>query len=307
LRCVDLPKPWAQPVALLRLAIASLLLWGGLVHAAAPGYVLEGTEVHTLRMESSGRDYDLYISLPASYGKSGGQSYPVVFVTDAPYAFPIVRNIGSFVSRHEGNLSEFILVGLGYAKGDTPVQSRNRDYTPTDRKKGKTSPADGVYGGAEAYRRFVASQVFPFVARTYRADMHRKVLIGHSYGGLFGLHTLLTDPAMFDHYVLGSPSLWFGERHMFGVESAYAARKQDLPAHVLLMIGAYEAMRPQSRDPRYSQEGDMVRDVQAFERQLKSHRYPGLTVRSEVVNGEDHATVYPIIATHGLLWALPAK
>jgi hypothetical protein len=51
----------------------------------------------------------------------------------------------------------------------------------------------------------------------------------------------------------------------------------------------------------------MVGDVQAFERQLKSRRYPGLTVRSEVVNGEDHASVYPIIATRGLLWALPAK
>lgn len=301
-----MPRPWALPLALFRLITAALLLWGGLARADAPAYVLEGTEVHTLRMESSGRDYDLYISLPASYGKSN-QSYPVVFVTDAPYAFPVVRNIGSFVSRNGGNLSEFILVGLGYAKGETPVQSRNRDYTPTDRKNGKAAPVEGVYGQAEAYRRFVVSQVFPFIARTYRSDMHRKVLIGHSYGGLFGLHALLTEPGMFDHYVLGSPSLWFGQRHLFGVESAYAARKQDLPARVLLMTGGYETLRSQSRNPRYNQEVDMVGDVQAFERQLKSRRYPGLTVRSEVVSGEDHATVYPIIATRGLLWALPAK
>jgi predicted alpha/beta superfamily hydrolase len=57
---------------------------------------------------------------------------------------------------------------------------------------------------------------------------------------------------MFDHYVLGSPSLWFGQRHLFGVESAYAARKQDLPARVLLMTGGYETLRPQSRNPRYN-------------------------------------------------------
>lgn len=291
---------------LFRPFIAVLLWCCGLVQAAAPAYVLEGTEVHTLRMESSGRDYDLYIGLPASYGKSN-QRYPVVFVTDAPYAFPIVRNVGGFVSRNEGNLSEFILVGLGYAKGDSPVQSRNRDYTPTDRKNGKTASAEVGYGQAEAYRQFVASQVFPFIARTYRSDMHRKVLIGHSYGGLFGLHTLLTEPTMFDHYVLGSPSLWFGKGYMFGVESAYAARRLDVPARVLLMTGGYETIQPQSRDPRYSQSVDMVRDVQTFERQLKARRYPGLTVRSEVVKGEDHATVYPIIATHGLLWAIPAK
>jgi pimeloyl-ACP methyl ester carboxylesterase len=45
-----------------------------------------------------------------------------------------------------------------------------------------------------------------FVAGHYRADMGEKIYAGHSYGGLIGVHVLLTEPDMFQRYVLGSPS-----------------------------------------------------------------------------------------------------
>ena len=41
--------------------------------------------------------------------------------------------------------------------------------------------------------------------------MNRKVLVGHSYGALFGFHVLFTRPEMFSGYVFGSPSLWFDD------------------------------------------------------------------------------------------------
>lgn len=273
-----------------------------------PPYVLEGTEVQSIRARALGRDYELYVSLPASYGQTQ-RRYPVVFVTDAPYAFPLLRSIGRRVSDQGERLEDFILIGLSYAKGDDPVRSRNRDYTPTDIVAKKTRNAgqgDGPYGQAEPYRRFIADEVFPFVARTYRADMNRKVYIGHSYGGLLGIHMLLTAPTMFDRYVLGSPSLWFDKQSMFDAERAYAASRKDIPAKVLMLVGSFETVPRRPSGPRFNTRNDLVRDAQAFEKQLKSHRYPGLTVRSEVVADEDHLTVFPAIATRGLLWALPA-
>ncbi|WP_223879319.1 alpha/beta hydrolase [Chitinimonas arctica] len=291
-------------------AFASLLLAvPARANTPAQPYALEGTEVRNISSAALKRDYEIYVSLPPSYLKSQ-RKYPVVFVTDAPYAFPLLRSIGRRVNGHGGNMSEFILVGLAYAKGDDPVRSRNRDYTPSDiiaKKTAHEERNDGPYGQAEVYRNFVATEVMPFVARNYRADMGKKVYIGHSYGSLFGLHTLLTAPTMFDYYVLGSPSLWFDKRYMFDAEKAYAASGKDMPAKVMMVTGAFEALRPGAKDPRFNNRNDMVKDAQDFAKQLKSHRYPGLTLRSEILADEDHLTIFPVLATRGLMWALPTN
>jgi hypothetical protein len=45
-----------------------------------------------------------------------------------------------------------------------------------------------------------------FVAGHYRADMGEKIYAGHSYGGLIGVHVLLTEPACSSATSLGNPS-----------------------------------------------------------------------------------------------------
>lgn len=270
-------------------------------------YVLEGTEVRTVRARELQRDYQIYVSLPASYAQSG-RSYPVVFVTDAPYAFPITRAIAGRAGRKGRDIAEFILVGLAYANGDTPEYSRRRDYTP--------GPPDGTeiasdmpgrepkFGEAAAFSRFIANDVFPFVARHYRADMNRKTYIGHAYGSLLGLEMLFGERPMFENYVLGSPSLWFGRRMMFEREKAVAASRKDLRANVLLAVGEYETLKPGSR---YNKREDMVRDVRAFKAALKSRNYPGLKIHADVIPEEDQLTVGPAVITRGLRWALPGS
>jgi predicted alpha/beta superfamily hydrolase len=272
-------------------------------------YALPDTAVHELHAAALGRDYPLYVSLPPSYGSSK-RSYPVVFVTDAPYAFPVTRAIAARVGGHSQALPEFILVGLGYARGDTPEYSRRRDYTPSAHgDRGARSDMPGrapAFGEAEAYRRFIADEVFPFIAAHYRADMAHKVFAGHSYGSLLGAWVLLTAPGMFDGYVLGSPSLWYDDHLLFAREREYAAAHADLRANVYLGVGSFETLQPKSapRDPRYNRDNDMVADTRAFARALDSHRYPGLRLRTDVIGGEDHLTVAPVLITRGLLWTL---
>lgn len=274
-------------------------------HAQPRPYVLEGTEVHSIPSKTLARDYEIFVSLPESYASSQ-KRYPVLFITDANYAFPVLRSINRRVSDRGENLQEFILVVLSYAKGDSPTLSRNRDYTPTDinQKKTRSKDQDGeVYGQAEKYRQYVADEVFPYVAKNFRADMTRKVFAGHSYGALFGAHVLLTEPTMFNEYILSSASLWFDKRFIFEAERGYAAAHKNLPAKVLLTTGSYEAVRPDSKNKRFNATTDMVRDMRRFEAQLKSRRYPGLSVQSEVIADEDHLTVAPSAMTRGLLWA----
>jgi uncharacterized protein len=265
-------------------------------------YVLKGTQVWTVPDPVSGRDYEVFVSLPASYEASPQRRYPVVFVTDADYAFPIIRQVARRVNLDGPVIEEFILVGLSYARGDNGVVSRNRDYTPTP--NGPRNASATVHGQGPAYQAYLKSQVIPFIERRFRADPARRVLLGHSYGGLLGAQVLFTDPAMFHAYVLGSPSFWFDKRHIMTMEADYARAHKNLPADVFMYVGGYEAPGPNARNTTGP---DMVADVKAMEQVLKSHGYPGLKVRSAVLEDEDHLTVAPVGFTRALMAVLPAK
>lgn len=270
--------------------------------AAPASYVLENTEVRDIHAQGLNRDYQVYVALPDSY-RQGSKRYPVLFVVDANYAFPVVRNIAQRLNKHAG-MEEVIVVGLSYANGDGGVYSRRRDYTPTTpRKHDYRSDMPGrqpAFGEAKAYGQFVSGEVFPFIAQHYRANMQRKVFIGHSYGSLLGLQFLLTEPRTFEHYILGSPSLWYDAGVMFDREQAYAASHKDLPASVFFGIGGLERLAPGKKRSRSEEDADMVADLREFDGKLKAHKFPGLTTRLRVFEDEDHASVFPFVLTHGL-------
>ncbi len=283
------------------------------VHAApasAPAsYVLENTQVRDIRAQALKRDYQVYVALPDSY-QQGNKRYPVLFVVDANYAFAIVRNIAQRLNKHAG-MEEVVVVGLSYANGDGGVYSRRRDYTPTTpRKHDYRSDMPGrqaAFGEAKAYGQFISGEVFPFIASNYRVTMQRKVFIGHSYGSLLGLQFLLTEPRTFEHYILGSPSLWYDAGIMFEREQAYAASHKDLPASVFFGIGGLEKLAAGKKRSRAEEEADMLADLREFDGKLTSRKFPNLKTRLRVFEDEDHASVFPFVLTHGLRAYLKAS
>lgn len=265
-------------------------------------YEILGTEVWDVPDPVSGRRYQVFVHLPPSYAEAPGRRYPVLYATDADYAFPILRQIGRRVNLNGPVIEEFILVGLSYSEGDSGTASRNRDYTPTP--NGPRSASSTVHGGGSAYQTYLKSQVLPFIEERFRADPDRRVLLGHSYGALLGAQILFTEPELFSGYILGSPSFWFDRRHIMRMEAAYARDHRDLPANVFMYIGSWEV--PGS-DRRNTDDADMVGDVRAMETTLRSRNYPGLTVQSTVLADEDHLTVAPVGFTRGLVAVLPAQ
>ena len=256
-------------------------------------YEIVGSQVWDVPDPASGRTYQVFVQLPPSYGREPGRRYPTLYVTDADYAFPIVRQVARRMNLDRPRVEEFILVGLSYAIGDDPVVSRTRDYT--------ASPVNGGGGGA-AYQAYLKTTVLPFVENRFRADPARRLLMGHSFGGLLGAQIMFSDPEMFSAYALGSPSLWHGKDAIFAAEAAYARTHQDLPARVYMYIGEDETPAP-GRNQRY----DMVGDNARFEQSLKARNYPGLTVTNEVLADEDHLSVAPRGFTHALTTLLPAR
>ncbi len=271
-----------------------------------PRVSFANSAVHELPSEA-GRRYQVWVDLPDSYAASD-KPLPVVFVTDPSWSFPMVRSIRNLTGRRGRNIEDFILVGLTHEPGLPPGESRARDYTPTDpRRTPGFDAADydyKAYGEAETYRTYVETRVFPLIAANYRADMSRKTYIGHSYGGLFGAYVLLTRPAMFQNYILGSPSLWFDRHAIFRAEEASARAGVAPNAKVFMLSGSYEAVRP---EPLYETKHDLVADMRRFEQVLAARAYPGLTIVSDVAEGEDHLTVYPDVVTRGLLRLLPGR
>ncbi|MGV3579284.1 alpha/beta hydrolase [Brevundimonas sp.] len=257
-------------------------------------YEMLGTQVWDVPDPVSGREYEVFVSLPGSYQASPQRRYPVVYVTDADYAFPIIRQIARRVNLDGPVIEEFILVGLSYAVGEGATSSRTRDYTPV-RINERT-------GGGVAYQTYLKTQVLPFVESRFRADPARRILLGHSYGGLLGAQILFSEPKLFSGYILGSPSFWFGDYAMMRTEAAYARAQTDLPARVHMYIGEHEFPGSGRRNTRY----DMVGDNARFEAQLRSRDYQGLTLTSEVLNDEDHLTVAPRGFTRALTAVLPA-
>lgn len=242
----------------------------------------------------SGRLYQVFVQLPPSYGSDPERHYPVLYVTDADYAFPVIRQIARRVNLNDPLVEEFILVGLSYAVGEGGARSRARDYTPV--------PINDRTGGGEAYQAYLRTQVLPFIEGRFSADPARRIFMGHSYGGLLGAQILFSDPEMFDGYLLGSPSFWFADQVMMQREAEYARTNTDLPARIYMYIGEFEVPGVERRRNIY----DMVGDNARFAARLQSRNYQSLSLSSEVLNDEDHLTVAPRGITKGLLALLPA-
>lgn len=265
--------------------------------ANAPGeapFTIERSTVHALPSKGLGRTYSVYVKLPASYEapENAGRRYPVIYLTDGPYTFQVASGVTRVPYNH-GRLEEAIIVGISYADGQDPADSRRQDLTPWNHPK-----HPGGSGEAAGYLKFLKTEVLPLVEGRYRADPTRRVLSGQSYGALFGAWAALNEPGLFQGYILTSPSLWYADKAMFAAEADYARAHEDLKARIYFATGEFE--RPAS-----GAEKDMVGDQQAFVEQLRSRKYPGLELRSEVIAGTHHETTYPVGLVHGLQWLFP--
>jgi len=118
------------------------------------------------------------------------------------YSAPIV----SFLSKGVyASIPNMIVVGINNT-------DRTRDLTPTNAPIG--DPADKKIklftssGGAENFKKFLKDELIPTIDSSYRTNGY-KILSGHSFGGLFAIHTLITTPELFNAYIALDPSLWW--------------------------------------------------------------------------------------------------
>lgn len=182
----------------------------------------------TYRIHSNVLDEErpLNIYLPRSYGKSE-KDYPVIYLLDGGGNFHHTTASVSFLA-NQGRIPEMIVVGL------PNTGHRTRDLTPPTATRKDDFP---TAGGADNMLRFMTEEVMPHMAANYRVTDY-KLLIGHSFGGLFATHTLLHHPGVFNSYISISPSLWWDEQDLVLNQSdTFFDEQEDLTGHLYMTMG----------------------------------------------------------------------
>lgn len=184
------------------------------------------TKEFTLQSAANGASYDIRVGLPANYNPSA-EKYATIYVLDGKEIFGFVANRCQEISDQYA-LKNVLVVSIGYGK------DRSIDYTPTK--------VSSVTGGAPQFLNFIESQLIPKIEQDYQADTARnsRVILGHSYGGLFGGYAFSENNAVFGNYIMLSPSLWFDNRVTLRMESDNRPKNKNSRQLVFMGIGENE-------------------------------------------------------------------
>jgi predicted alpha/beta superfamily hydrolase len=140
----------------------------------------------------------IYIQLPSGYHHGKKQKYPVAYILDGEIFLPTLIDVHYYYSG--GFMPEMVLVGISNEK------SRIRDLTTSTIETLYGMPFNQENGKAGDFSKFIEKELIPFVENKYPVSDFR-TLIGHSYGGLYTIYTLLKHPHVFNNYLAIDPSL----------------------------------------------------------------------------------------------------
>lgn len=245
---------------------------------AYPRITIPGSEVRTMKSTSTGRTYDLYIRKPADYEKVKDKKYPVLYLLDGQWDFKLLDSvIGGLV--YDKWMPDILVVGITYS-GDHPDYDalRAMDYTPT--------PGDPKGSGdGPKFLNFIEAELIPFMEANYRGEPTRRILGGHSLGGLFTLYAMFTRPSLFWGYLAGSPAITWDNNFTVRQEQEFAKIHKDLPVRLFLAVGGAEPL---------------VTPGVGFVRTLAARNYNGLHWDGRVIEAERHAGVKPEFYNRGL-------
>lgn len=181
---------------------------------------------------------------------------PVLYVMDADFEYATAAEIARLTALG-GTRPSAMVVGIGYGTDDFLkfMRLRAADLTPpvseeNKQKLGKFTLFIGEEsGGADALLTFMADTLVPEIARRYpQASRDARALYGHSFGGLFAAHALLTRPDTFNAFLLASPSLWWNGFATSDLLPSFAAKLDalDRKPRVLVTVGGTEQDPPKN-------------------------------------------------------------
>lgn len=228
-------------------------------------------EVLTFASKELGENRQLNIYLPAAYEQDDTTHFPVIYLLDGSAEEDFLHIVGlvQFANYPWVNLlPPSIVVGIENV-------DRKRDFTfPTNNEKDKADFP--TTGGSAKFIAFLEKEVQVVIQERYRTHSTR-TLIGQSLGGLLATEVLFKKPALFSHYIIVSPSLWWDDQSLLAQSPQCLSDDYKPATTVLLAVG---------------QEGEiMENDAIALAAKLQKKKSSSVKTFFQYMDDQDHANI----------------
>lgn len=235
--------------------------------------------------DALGEARTVLVYLPAGYQNPEAR-YPVLYLLDGDRHLLHTSGIIDHLATN-GRMPEMIVVAL-------PNTDRTRDLTPAPAAPVENLP---TAGGADHFLRFLADELQPFIEARYRTQPYR-VLVGHSFGGLFALHALTSRPEAFNSYIAISPSLWWDEEAPIQRAEAFLTMHPETDRHLYFTMG--------------NEGGRMIEGANKLAAIFEAKAPETFAWQFRLFEDEDHGSVPHRSTYHGLeaifaAWRLPEE
>src|SRR5688500_2491733 len=247
-------------------AFAVLLI----ISAAAIAQPATGTVKRlTLKSAVLGEDRIVLVRTPPGY-ETNKLTYPVVYMTDGDAHMGHTASTIEFLTRN-GRMSDLIVVGVTNT-------DRTRDLSPT--KSSQKNPAGELQfptsGGADNFLKFFETELIPEIEKQYRVQPYR-VLAGHSLGGLFAIHSMISKPGLFNSYVSVSPALQWENGETLKRAEDFLKKQKEMKVTLYVSLG--------------DEPGAIGESFDRFKALLSQTSINGFEWQAERMDDEDHGSV----------------
>ena len=253
------------------LVFAIIAVMSAATTAIAQGPVAGVPNINQFVIKSTvlGEDRRILVRTPANYETSKAK-YPVMYMTDGDAHIAHTSGSIDFLARN-GRMSELILVGI-------PNTDRTRDLSPSKpTNTGATgAPQFPTAGGADKFLQFIETELMPEINKRYRVTPY-KILAGHSLGGMFAVHAMVTKPDLFNSYIAVSPALQWDNQLVVKRAEEFFKNRKDYDATLYMTIA--------------NEPGPLEDAFHQFKGLLAKNQTKNFVWEAQEMPDEDHGTV----------------
>jgi len=259
--------PWATT----RLSIRLLSSFAVVLVIASAAIAQPAGTVQRLTIKSAvlGEDRTILIRTPAGYERNTVK-YPVLYMTDGDAHMGHTASTIEFLTQN-GRISDLIVVGI-------PNTDRTRDLTPA-KSTNKNAAGELQFptsGGADNFLKFFETELIPEIEKQYRVQPYR-ILAGHSLGGLFAIHAMISKPGLFNSYVAVSPSLQWENGEGLKRAENFLKNQKEMKVTLFVSLG--------------NESGAIGENFDSFKELLSKTNIKGFEWQAERMADEDHGSV----------------
>ena len=216
-----------------------------------------------------GEERIVLVRTPAGY-ETNNASYPVLYMTDGETHLGHTAGTIEFLNRN-GRISDLIVVGVTNT-------DRIRDLSPV-KSSAKNAAGELQFpnsGGADNFLKFFETDLIPAIEKQFRVQPYR-ILAGHSLGGLFTIHSMISKPGLFNSFVAASPALNWENNEALKRAEAFLANQKELKVTLFVSLG--------------DEPGPIGESFSSFKQLLSRTSINGFHSQAERMDDEDHGSV----------------